>query len=355
MASFSVARPVTISAPLFWKCICVMVVTSMWLPAEIWAQEQRAVTIVYTHAPDAGPPWPIEDIYLVGADGGDVKALTSDGNSHNPAWSPDGKRVLFVHDSALQMKPFCKKQKEFESYHPVELYVKDRDGGNRHLLRRIEPVIFSAAWSPDGKTLAVSCMPEAWMNRPDLSGDPMRNGLFVLAADGQGEPQLLFRNALNPSWSPDGKQLAFSVERPRGQWAVHVADSDGSHDAQLTDPFLIAGSPAWSPDGKLIVFDQFGGQRNQQVFVMNADGSHRRQISQGADWSCGHPSWSPDGKRLVFSCRSTSPACGGGLASVGTALPECTRRLFSASSLDLNSTPIQLNQNDSASPAFSPR
>ena len=37
----------------------------------------------------------------------------------------------------------------------------DRDGGNRHLLRRMEPVIYSAAWSPDGKTLAVSAVIEA--------------------------------------------------------------------------------------------------------------------------------------------------------------------------------------------------
>ncbi len=330
-----------------------MVGTSTSFQAVLSAQQQRAGIIVYTHARDGGAPWPVEDIYSMGADGANIKALTSDGHSHNPAWSPDGRRVLFVHDSSLQTKPAYREQKGFESYHPVELHVMDRDGGNRHMLRRIEPVIFSAAWSPDGKTLAVSCMPEAWVNRPQPADDPMREGLFLLPADAHGEPRLLFRNALTPSWSPDGKQLAFSVERPRGQWAVHVANSDGSNDAELTEPILIAGSPAWSPDGKLIAFHQFGGRRNQQVFVMDANGSHGRQITTDPDWSCGHPSWSPDGEQLVFSCRSASVPCGG-VSSVGTILPECTRRLFAASPLDLKSKPTQLSQSDSASPAFAP-
>lgn len=55
--------------------------------------------------------------------------LTNDGHSHTPAWSPDGRRILFVHDSTLQTKPAYREEKEFESYHSVELYVMDKDGG----------------------------------------------------------------------------------------------------------------------------------------------------------------------------------------------------------------------------------
>ena len=160
-------------------------------------------------------------------DGANVKALTNDGHSHDPSWSPDGRQILFVHDSALSTRPPSREQKGFESYHPVELYVMDKDGSNRHLMRRLEPVIESAVWSPDGKNLAITYMPEAWANRPDPTD---RVGLFVLPADGQGEPRLLFRNAYTPAWSPDRKRLAFSFEKPRGLWAVHVAKSDGSDD-----------------------------------------------------------------------------------------------------------------------------
>ena len=254
------------------SAILALSVMGILLQPFAWGQQHNVGTIVYTHAPEASAPWPLNDIYSMAADGGNVKALTNDGHSHNAVWSPDGRRILFVHDSALQTKPAYREQKEFESYHPVELYVMDKDRRNRHLVRRLEPVIFSAAWSPDGKTLAITGITEALMKLPHSADEPVRAGLFLLAASGQGEPRLLFRNAFSPSWSPDGKKLAFSVENPRGMWAVHVANADGSQDVQLTDPIRIGGSPAWSPDGKLIAFDEFGDQARQQIFVMDANG-----------------------------------------------------------------------------------
>lgn len=317
------------------------------------AQQRNAGAIVFIHAPDGGAPWPVEDVYAMDADGTNVRALTNDGHSHGPVWSPDGQRVLFIHDSTLQTKPAHKEQQGFESYHPVELYVMERDGRNRRLLRRMEPVIYSAAWSPDGKTIAVTSILEASANRSQAAGEPMHPGLFLLPADGQGEPRLLFQDAFTPSWSPDGKRLAFSVDRPRGQWAVHVANADGSNDRQLTEPALTAGSPAWSPDGKLIAYDQFVGRRNQQIFVMEPDGSHQRQITSDSNWSCGHPSWSPDETQLVFSCRSASSPCGV-VSSVGIPLPECSRRLFAVSPFDPNAKPVQLSDRDGAAPEFAP-
>jgi Tol biopolymer transport system component len=322
------------------------------LPSSASAQRQNVGTIVYTHAPDETAPWPVTDIYSMAGDGSSVKALTNDGHSTNPSWSPDGRRILFIHDSTLRA-PVYPEQKEFESHHPVELYLMDADGGNRHLLRRLEPVIYSAAWSPDGKTLAITCLPEALPNRPQPAGEPMRAGLFLLPADGRGEPRLLIRNAFTPSWSPDGKKLAFSVERPRGQWAVHDANSDGSHDVPLTDPNRMGGSPAWSPDGKLIAFAEFVGQARQQIFVMDSDGSHARQVTKNPNWSCEHPSWSPDGTRIAFSCRSASAPCGM-VSSTGSALPACVRRIFVASLLDSRSEPTRLSEHDGAFPAFAP-
>src|SRR5579864_2825224 len=159
------------------------------------AQQQSVGTIVYMRAPEGSAGWPVTDIYSMAGDGSNVKALTNDGHSHTPAWSPDGRRILFVHNSALK--------------HPIELQVMDKDGRNRRLLRRIEPVIYSAAWSPDGKTLAVSCISEEFASLP---------GLFLIRANGQGALRLLFRGAFTPAWSQDGKKLAFSVENPRGMW-----------------------------------------------------------------------------------------------------------------------------------------
>jgi Tol biopolymer transport system component len=319
-----------------------------------WSQRPSVGTIVYAHAPGGSAPWPVEDIYSIGADGSHEKALTKDGHSHNPSWSPDGRRILFIHDSALGTTPPYRETKGFESYHPVELSVMDADGGNRHLLRRLGPVIESAVWSPDGKTLAIDCIPEAWANRPQPNGEPMRGGLFLLPADGQGEPRLLFLDASTPAWSPDGKKLAFSLEQPRGLWAVHVANSDGSNDVQLTDPSRLGGFPAWSPNGKLIAFAEFDDQRGrQQILLMDSNGSNPRQITTDPRWSCAQPSWSPDGEQIAFSCRSASAPCGV-VSSVGTILPECDRRIFVTSLRDLKPKPTQVTQHDGAMAVFAP-
>lgn len=329
--------------------------TGTFLSSLVLAQRQNVGTIVYTHAPDGTAPWPVTDIYSMGADGSNVKALTKDGHSHGPSWSPDGRRILFIHDSTLRTKPAYREQKEFESHHPVELYVMDTDGNNPKLIRRLEPVINGAAWSPDGRTLAITCLPEALANRPQSTAESMRAGLFLLPANGQGELRLLFPNAFAPSWSPDGKELAFSVKHPRGRWAIHVANADGSHDVQLTDPSRIGCSPAWSPNGKLIAFDEFVDQQGrQQIFVMDADGSHVRQLTNDPNWSCGHPSWSSDGGRIAFSCRSASAPCGT-VSSVGSVLPVCVRRIFTVSVRDSKSEPTQLSEHDGASPSFVPR
>lgn len=307
-------------------------------------QQSNVGTIAYTHAPDNSAPWPVNDIYSIRGDGSNMRALTNDGHSHTPTWSPDGRQILYIHNSTVRTT-------ESQSNHPVELYLMDEDGKNSHLLRPLEPVIYSTAWSPDGKTLAISCLPQASVNPSQSPHEPTGAGLFLLPADGKGELRLLVRNAFTPSWSPDGKKIAFSVNYPRGKWSVHVANSDGLHDIQLTDPNRTGGSPAWSPDGKQIAFDELGGK---QIFVMDADGSHRRQLTNDPNWSCGHPSWSPDGSRIVSSCTPTSTPCGT-ISSVGSVLPACIRRMFVISLRDPKSQPIQISHHDGAFPTFAPQ
>ncbi|MGH9665504.1 MAG: TolB family protein, partial [Bryobacteraceae bacterium] len=109
--------------PCFWP----LGVLFFGFLAMVPAQAQNDGTIAYEHAPDGQAPWPVIDIYSSAADGTNVKALTRDGHSHSPSWSPDGRRILFIHDAALRTKPAYRESKKFESYHSVELYVMDRD------------------------------------------------------------------------------------------------------------------------------------------------------------------------------------------------------------------------------------
>ena len=112
-----------------------------------------------------------------------------------------------------------------------------------------------------------------------------------------------------PSWSPDGRTIAFQSDRD-GNLEMYVLNSDGSRAAESTqnaafDPasFHSAFPPtrmlsAWSPDGRRIAF-QSDRDGNREIYIVNADGSGQTQIDEpcGAD---AIPGWSPDGRTIAF-------------------------------------------------------
>jgi dipeptidyl aminopeptidase/acylaminoacyl peptidase len=102
------------------------------------------------------------------------------------------------------------------------------------------------------------------------------------------------------SWSPDGKEIAFSTNisgRPNlwkvsaaGGWPIQLVQSD---DRQL--------AASWSPDGKWIVFQQdFGGNELWDIFAVPSDGGAVINLTQTPDIREQSPRWSPDGKTIVF-------------------------------------------------------
>jgi Tol biopolymer transport system component len=321
----------------------------------------RNETIAYEYRPDDRAPYPGVDVYSIRADGTNEKALTQDAHSHSPSWSPDGRRILFIHDSTLQTVPFSARHGANSSGHPVELYVMDRDGGNSHLLRRLEPVIVRAAWSPDAGMLVVNLV----------------GGLYLLPLDGQGEPKMLYPGVYyDPVLSPDGRRIAFSAhvldprllgddgkplwEATPMHWAIHSANVDGSMESQLTDPILMAREPAWAPDGQQIAFSGsmggLTGAGKEQIFLMSQDGSGVRQLTNDPDWtSCRSPSWSPDGHRIVFTCFAASPRCSGSVGGGSRlALSQCVRRIFVIS---VQNPPHKLSpiiDRDGYNPTFAP-
>jgi Tol biopolymer transport system component len=104
-------------------------------------------------------------------------------------------------------------------------------------------------------------------------------------------------NANGPTWSPDGRRLAFVAEGFDGVVVLTIEDC-GVEEIRPEAKTVGADWPDWSPDGKLIVFANSFGGAGDGLFVMRPDGSGVRRITEGPDF---FPAWSPDSRRIAFT------------------------------------------------------
>jgi len=256
--------------------------------------------IVFSAKDDEGT----SQIYTMKANGTDVKQLTHfgpDGGAADPAWSPDGQRIVFAnYTGATTLGPY--------------LYVMDTDGGNMRPLKRMQrespkALIGSApAWSPDGTKIAYQVCTNCERGGEDYE---------IVVVDAAGEtydPNQVHAvtdhpaSDTNPAWSPDGSRIAFVSDRDyveadtmRYRTDLYIVDADGSNLTRLTQTGN-ATRPTWNPNGKTIAYEW--NRQGNNVYLVDISTGNITTIHSGLQFS-GYPMWNRDGSKLLVSGRET--------------------------------------------------
>ena len=95
--------------------------------------------------------------------------------------------------------------------------------------------------------------------------------------------------------SPDGSRIVFSA-----QGALWVMPATGGRAVRITDYRLEPTAPSWSPDGRRIAFQNYAAEGNFHIWTIAPDGKDAREITTGP-FDDREPAWLPDGSGLVFS------------------------------------------------------
>ena len=191
----------------------------------------------------------------------------------------------------------------FKSLHRgrgYDIYVMEDDGSNVQRLTFSPHSDTAPTWSPDGKHIVFS-------RNVSLDRKRQQYNLFLINQDGSNEqrltdhPALKGHNALDGgcTWASDGRRIAFSSNRS-GDSEIHIIDIVTRKIRQLTRVGW-ATSPSWSPDGKNIAYEHVppqGGTRT--IYVMSANGKRTHPLIPSDDRSRYDPSWSPDSKSVLY-------------------------------------------------------
>src|SRR3954454_4497623 len=128
----------------------------------------------------------------------------------------------------------------------AEIYVTNADGTGQARLTENPAFDGLPAWSADGTKLVFSS---------DRDGD---FEIFSMNADGSGQTQLTHNDAQDSpgpfagaGWSPDGTKIVFSTDRD-GNFELYTMNADGSDQTRLTNNDALDVNPSWSPDGRQI-------------------------------------------------------------------------------------------------------
>ncbi|MDJ0841327.1 MAG: hypothetical protein QNK37_32755 [Acidobacteriota bacterium] len=263
----------------------------------------------------------IQNLVVMRLDGSDKREVTDSGRNSDPAWSPDGRRLVYrrVVDGRSG------------------LWITDLAGGEPILLVNNPEMDRGPDWASTNRWIVFSS--------GYGSKRPGGEEIYVIKPDGTGLKRITESKGEDslPKFSPDGTKIAFNSKRT-GKTDIYIHDLASGEQKAVTD-FGDAYAPSWSPDGKQLVFtrvnggafdlfikDLAGGKTrqltngpatestawwgmpsverariayqspasgNDDIWIMDADGRNPYRLTESAK-ADRNPSWSPDGRTVYF-------------------------------------------------------
>lgn len=246
-------------------------------------------------------------IYVMNLNTGNAERLTGDciTVARSPAWSPDGKSVAFACSIGGTYNLCITDTEEMQAWKCSDYEGFLHPG---QVPERCAETIHSISWSSDAQRLAFTCS--------DQDGETfvcittMDSTVDCWPASTIARYESVRDDAASVDWSPAQDRLAVSMELPYFGDSIFLTDPDGRNSY-----FLVQGrDPSWSPDGKQIAFlrDSDG------MYLIDPDGyeshsicTYPRHGGQESDRTLpgftSKPAWSPNGRFIAFSgTRNTS-------------------------------------------------